>query len=131
MLRAYHRGALDEIPALRMIRLPADEIARRAAQFAERLRRTLPSDISIQLRDGFSVIGGGSTPDQELPTKLVTLRSTRHSAAALDERLRKTQNGVPVIARIEDDQLVLDLRTVFPDEESALAEAISAAATAN
>jgi L-seryl-tRNA(Ser) seleniumtransferase len=128
VLRAYHRGALDEIPALRMIRLPADEIARRSAQFAERLRKTLPPDISIQLRDGFSVIGGGSTPDQQLPTKLVTLCSTRHSAAALDERLRKPQNGVPVIARIEDDQLVLDLRTVFPDEEPALAVAIAAAA---
>jgi L-seryl-tRNA(Ser) seleniumtransferase len=128
-LRAYHRGALDEIPALRMIRLSHEEIARRATHFAEALRKTLPGDFSIELLDGFSVIGGGSTPDQQLPTKLVALRNDRYSAAALEERLRKPERAIPVIARIEDDRLVLDLRTVFPDEESALAAAISAAPT--
>jgi L-seryl-tRNA(Ser) seleniumtransferase len=130
VLKAYHRGALDEIPALRMIRLSTEEIGRRASKFAERLRMALPAEFSVELRDGFSVIGGGSTPDQQLPTKLIALRSERHSAAALEERLRSPELAIPVIARIEDARLVLDLRTVFPDEESALAAAISAAATA-
>jgi L-seryl-tRNA(Ser) seleniumtransferase len=127
-LKAYHRGALDEIPALRMIRLSRDEIARRAAHLAEGLRKALPADASIELRDGFSVIGGGSTPDQRLPTKLIALRSGRHSAAAFEERLRKPERALPVIARIEDDCLILDLRTVFPDEDAALAASLSAAA---
>jgi L-seryl-tRNA(Ser) seleniumtransferase len=127
-LQAYHRGAFDEIPGLRMIRLGREEIARRASQFAERLRAELPADVSVELRDGFSVIGGGSTPDQQLGTKLVRLRSTRHSADAIEERLRKPENGVPVIARIEENWLALDLRTVFPDEEAGLLAVVKTAA---
>ncbi len=126
-LKAYQRGALDEIPALRMIRLPQKEIANRASQFVDRLRQTLPGDVSIELGDGFSVVGGGSTPDQQLPTKLIALRSARLSSAALEERLRRPSQAIPVVARVVDDRLVLDLRTVFPDEEPALAAALAAA----
>ncbi len=126
-LRAYLRGALDEIPALRMIRLSAEEIARRAAAFVERLRGELPKDAGAEILPGFSVIGGGSTPDQKLPTHVVGLTSRRRSAADLESRLREAERGVPVIARVEDDRLVLDLRTVFPDEEPALAQAVIAA----
>lgn len=129
-LRAYHRGVLDEIPALRMIRLSRSEIARRASQFIERLRAMTPADVSVRVADGVSVIGGGSTPDQQLPTQLVAIRSARLSAAALQKRLRKPEKGVPVIARIEEDRLVLDLRTVFPDEESALLSQVAAAVSA-
>jgi L-seryl-tRNA(Ser) seleniumtransferase len=128
-LKSYYRGAFDEIPALRMIRLSLEEIARRAQRLIERLQATIPVDVSLELADGFSVIGGGSTPDQQLPTKLIALRSARYSAAALEERLRKPQNGIPVIARIEQGRLVMDLRTVFHDEESLLASAIIAAGT--
>jgi len=126
-LKAYQRGALDEIPALRMIRLTQAEIANRASQFAERLRDALPGDVSIEMADGFSVIGGGSTPDQQLPTKLIALRSLRLSSAALEERLRTPAHAIPVVARVVDDCLVLDLRTVFPDEESALVSAVVSA----
>jgi L-seryl-tRNA(Ser) seleniumtransferase len=125
-LKSYYRQAFDEVPALRMIRLSQDEITRRAEKLVEELGETGP-DVSLELRDGYSVIGGGSTPDQRLPTKLIALRSSRYSATALDERLRKPQNGIPVIARIEQDRVVLDLRTVSPDEESILAVAIRAA----
>ncbi len=131
-LKAYLRGALDEIPALRMIRLTADEIARRASQFAAKLRASLASSyvndgITIETRPGFSVIGGGSTPDQQLLTHLISISSPRHSATALEARLRKPASGAAVVARIEDEQLILDLRTVFPDEDAALAAAIVAA----
>jgi L-seryl-tRNA(Ser) seleniumtransferase len=130
-LKAYHRGALDEIPTVRMIRLPADEIARRAAAFVERLRASLPpggeGDAEIQVRAGFSVIGGGSTPDQQLPTHLITIASRRHSAAQLEERLRKPAHGTPVVARVAERRLVVDLRTVFPDEETALAASLAQA----
>jgi L-seryl-tRNA(Ser) seleniumtransferase len=67
-LLAYLRGALDEVPALRMIRLPASEIEGRARVFVEQLRRQLPSgEVEIGLRSGQSVIGGGSTPGQHMP----------------------------------------------------------------
>jgi L-seryl-tRNA(Ser) seleniumtransferase len=126
-LRAYQRGALEEIPALRMIRLHADEIDRRAAHLAGHLRAALPKDAAIEVLPGYSVVGGGSTPDQQLPTHLIAIASPRRSAAALEERLRKPPQGIPVIARIEEDRLVVDLRTVFPDEESSLMTALAAA----
>jgi len=126
-LRAYYRGALDEIPALRMIRMAPSEIARRAEAFAQRLRASLPPDTEIRLSSGQSVIGGGSTPDQRLATHLISIKSGNHSAAVLEERLRKPVAGPAVVARIAGDRLILDLRTVFADEEPALASALIAA----
>src|SRR5215469_12951363 len=127
-LNAYLRGALDEIPALRMIRASAAEIAQRAESLVAKLRHALANgSVAIELRPGFSVIGGGSTPDQQLPTHLISISSPQFSSAALETRLRKPASGPPVIARIEEDRLILDLRTVFPDEEPALAAAIIAA----
>jgi L-seryl-tRNA(Ser) seleniumtransferase len=126
-LRAYVRGALDEIPALRMIRLSAEEIARRATKLGDDMRASLGEDVKIETRQGFSVIGGGSTPDQQLPTHLISISSPRYSAAALEGRLRKPASGLAVIARIEENCLTVDLRTVFPDEDAALAAAIVAA----
>ena len=73
------------------------------------------------------MIGGGSTPDQQLPTHLITIAGRRHSAAQLEERLRKAARGTPVVARVAERRLVVDLRTVFPDEEAALAEALAQA----
>jgi len=102
-------------------------MARRAAVFVERLRGQFPKDASAEVFPGFSVIGGGSTPEQKLPTHLVGVTSRRRSAAELESRLREGERGAAVVARIEDDRLVLDLRTVFPDEEPALAEAVISA----
>jgi len=126
-LNAYFRGALDEIPAVRMIRMPVSEIARRAQALAEKLRSSLPPDTEVKLSAGSSVIGGGSTPDQKLPTHLISLRSSVRSAAALEERLRKPAVGAPVIARVAGDRLILDLRTVFPEEETALVATLAQA----
>ncbi len=127
-LNAYLRGALDEIPALRMIRATAGGIAQRAEALAAKLRLALANaSVAIETRPGFSVIGGGSTPDQQLPTHLISISSSQFSPATLETRLRKPATGPPVIARIEDDRLLLDLRTVSPDEEPTLTAAIVAA----
>ncbi len=126
-LKAYFRGALDEIPALRMIRMPAAEIARRAEALAEKLRYSLPPDAEVKLSVGSSVIGGGSTPDQKLPTHLISLHSRIRSAVAIEQRLRKPAVGTPVIARIAGDRLIIDLRTVLPDEESSLTATLAQA----
>lgn len=123
-LRAYRRGALEEVPALRMIRMPLEEISQRAEGFVSRMRREVPEHASLETRKGFSVIGGGSTPEQKLSTCLVAAGSRRYSATEIEERLRQPSRGTPVIARIEDGRIVLDLRTVFPDEEAALAETL-------
>ena len=127
-LNAYLRGALDEIPALRMIRMRADEIAQRAEALTAKLRHALANaSVTIEMLPGFSVIGGGSTPDQQLPTHLISIASSKFSPATIETRLRRPASGPPVIARIENNRLILDLRTVSPDEEPALAAAIVAA----
>jgi L-seryl-tRNA(Ser) seleniumtransferase len=133
-LLAYLRGARDEIPVLRMIRLTAEEIGRRAETLAAQLRAALTaSEVEIEVIDGRSVIGGGSTPEESLPTRLLAISSLRYSAAQLEERLRLAPVAdadasvvAPVIARIEDNRLVLDLRTVFPEQEQAILNALSA-----
>jgi L-seryl-tRNA(Ser) seleniumtransferase len=71
------------------------------------------------------VIGGGTTPNATLPTFLISIVSDRYSSEELQTRLR-TQTP-PVIARIVDDRLVLDLRTVFPSEEAELIDHIGRA----
>jgi L-seryl-tRNA(Ser) seleniumtransferase len=85
----------------------------------------------FELRDADSVVGGGSTPGQLLPTRVIVITIPQWSAAQLEERLRRpsknSSSKVPVIARIDEDSLVLDLRTVFPEQEAALADALAAA----
>jgi len=124
-LSAVLRGALDEIPALRMIRLPATEIERRARALAARLPA---GEAEVEISAGQSVVGGGSTPAQSLPTCLMRISALGSSAVEIEARLREPAAGMtPVIARIEEDRLVLDLRTVDPAEELVLAETLLAA----
>jgi L-seryl-tRNA(Ser) seleniumtransferase len=127
-LRVYLRAAWDEIPSQRMIRATVDEIAQRAQKLWESLAACAASSgARLEIVDGNSLVGGGSTPTQSLPTKLVRITSSRCSAAELERRLRSGSAGIPVIARIEDDGLILDLRTVFPEQEPELANATLAA----
>jgi L-seryl-tRNA(Ser) seleniumtransferase len=104
----------EKIPALRMIRATPSEIRTRA----EALRARAPS---LEIVEGKSVAGGGSTPDQSLPTWLLSVPG---NAASIEKKLRA--NAPPVIARIENERVVIDLRTVFPDEEDALVAALGA-----
>jgi L-seryl-tRNA(Ser) seleniumtransferase len=127
-LRAHLRADWSAVPSQRMIRLTLPEIAERARTFLHSLEPgARNAGVELDLADGVSLVGGGSTPAQSLPTKLLRISSARHSASQLETRLRRPSLGVPVIARIEDDRLVLDLRTVFPEQDEALAEALVAA----
>ena len=120
-LGAYLRGAYDEIPAMRMIRDTAKEIENRARNFLRELTPEVPlGEVELEIVDGSSLAGGGSTPTQSLPTKIIRIASARYSAAQLEQRLRRSPSGVPVIARVEEDRLILDLRTVFPEQEPSL-----------
>jgi L-seryl-tRNA(Ser) seleniumtransferase len=126
-LRGYLRAALDEIPSQRMIRMTFEQIGERSKQLAEWLAaRMAEAAVALEIVDGHSLVGGGSTPSQSLPTKLLRITSERWSAAQLEERLRGAPAGVPVLARIESDRLLIDLRTVFPEQERQLGEAIIA-----
>ena len=127
-LRAYLRAAWNEIPSQQMIRASVEHISRRGAALASSVQSRIDAASGrVELVDGQSLVGGGSTPAQSLPTKLLRVVSSRYSAAELESRLRKGPAGIPVIARIEDDRLLLDLRTVFPEQEAPLVESILAA----
>lgn len=116
-LRALVMEDWDRVPALRMIRASADEIRERAV----RLVSAMP-ELGAQVEAGESVIGGGSTPEQSIPTWLIVVKHA--DVVAAEKKLRASDP--PVIARIEDGKLLLDLRTVFPEEEEALKRAIQA-----
>jgi L-seryl-tRNA(Ser) seleniumtransferase len=107
------------IPTLRMIFQSAEEIRFRAERLAARL-----SPLETEVKPGQSAVGGGSTPDQTLPTWLITIsvQNPNH----FECKLRRAPT--PVIARIEHDRIVLDLRTVTPREEEDLVAAIQSAA---
>jgi L-seryl-tRNA(Ser) seleniumtransferase len=118
----YLQGKGDEIPVLRMVRASREAVATRAAKLAEQI--SLLPGLQASLRDGQSVIGGGSTPGQSLPTVLVVVEHSQLSAQKLEERLRR--NSPPIISRLEQDQLVLDLRTVFEGQEQIILSALEA-----
>jgi len=127
-LGAYLRAAWDEIPAMRMIRMTPQELKRRADNFIRELRPQLPLDeVQIEVVDGASLAGGGSTPTQSLPSKVIRIASARHSATKLEQRLRRAPAGISVIARVEEERLILDLRTVFPEQEPQLIKTLAAA----
>jgi L-seryl-tRNA(Ser) seleniumtransferase len=127
-LNAYLRSAWEEIPAQRMIRMTAQELQQRAENFLRQVRSLVPSsDANMEIADGFSLAGGGSTPDQALPSKIIRVSSTKYAAAKLEQRLRRPANGVSVVARVEEDRVILDLRTVFPEQESQLGASLAAA----
>ena len=127
-LGAYLRAAWSEIPAMRMIRMTTQELKRRAENFIRELRPELPLDeVEIEIADGASLAGGGSTPSQSLPTRIIRIASARYSATKLEQRLRRAPAGASVIARVEDDRLILDLRTVFSEQEPLLIKTLSSA----
>ncbi|OFV88309.1 MAG: L-seryl-tRNA(Sec) selenium transferase [Acidobacteria bacterium RIFCSPHIGHO2_12_FULL_67_30] len=128
-LASFLRGAADDVPALRMIRLTAEEIGARAETLRAELAPALGGRAEVSVRAGESVAGGGSTPGTALPTKLLVVAPRAMSAAELAARLRRpdASGRPPVIARVEADRVLFDLRTVFPEQEAALAAALRAA----
>lgn len=122
-LLAYVRQDYAQIPILRMIFAPAPEIRGRAENFIQRLGRL--SRIQLEIMEGESVIGGGAAPTAKLPTFLIAISWQGHTAEELQMSLRA--QSPPVIARIEDDRIALDLRTVSQDDEELLYSAICGA----
>ncbi len=131
-LRLYQDPELArrKVPTLRMMTAPADELARRARKLAARLRAALGDAAVIGLAPGVSRVGGGSFPERDLPTTLVSVAPAGCSATALKERLLDTDP--PLVGRLEDDTFRLDPRTLddteFPLVAAALTQALGVSA---
>lgn len=120
-LVAYIRRDFDSIPALRFMRVSKDAIETRARRLMMRLKI---AGFEAELRDGESVVGGGAAPASMLPTVLLTMASDRHRPDELANHLR--ESPIPIIARVEDERLVIDLRTVSPDQDETVLSALLA-----
>ena len=110
------------VPVWEMLRTAPEAIAARAQRLAERLRT---AGVAAEPRSSTSAAGGGSLPGEQLPTTVIAILASRPAPARLIDQLRA--QDPPVIARVEDDRVVLDPRTVLPDEEEALLRAVVAA----
>ena len=119
-LGAFHREtAKQEIPVLKMLSATVEELEQRTGRFAERLSEIArDSGFRFEVIRGNSVIGGGSAPTARPETVLIALQQEELSAAELERSLRLS--SPPVIARIFEDKVVIDLRTVSEREEAGL-----------
>jgi len=143
-LLAYVKRDHDAIPTLQMMRLTKEEIGRRAEALAaqvwsgenphhfdklragiyrkERGKDGAPTELKIEVVDGESVIGGGAAPTAVLPTRLLALNCAGLSADELAARLRGCDP--PIIARVEEGRVLLDLRTVFVEQDGLIATSL-------
>jgi L-seryl-tRNA(Ser) seleniumtransferase len=121
-LLAYVKRDYDEVPALKMMSLTKEDIGDRAQSLAAQISSEA-GHLKVDVIDGESVIGGGAAPSSVLPTRLLALTHSNFSAADLASRLRAADP--PIISRVEEGRVLLDLRTVFPDQDLAIAKALS------
>jgi L-seryl-tRNA(Ser) seleniumtransferase len=122
-LLAYVKRDHDAVPVLRMMRLSKDEIARRAETVVSSVDPSQAGRLKLELLDGESVIGGGAAPSAVLPTRLIALTHAALSADELSARLRA--GALPIVARVEEGRVLLDLRTVFSEQDADLVTALA------
>jgi L-seryl-tRNA(Ser) seleniumtransferase len=119
-LLAYIKRDHQSIPLIKMMRMSKEEIGARAEALAAEVRS---ANLDIAVLDGESIVGGGAAPSAVLPTKLLAITSRRLSAEEISMRLRRS--NPPVVARVEQGSVLLDLRTVFLEQDQTLSGALS------
>ena len=103
--------AIHEIPVLRMLTLQVADLAKTARRLQKGLRGIPGGRFEVSIKDGFSQVGGGAMPLQEIPTKLVVIKAKGISPNRLEKKLRTNSNAI--VARIERDEVVFDMRTLI------------------
>ncbi len=119
-LRLYldEEKALQEIPTLRMLSLTKEELRERSEHLASRLRLALGDLAMVDVVATIGQVGGGALPTEEVPAYGVSIKPVQYSVNQYETLLR--QASTPLIARIEDDGLLINLRTIAPNEEDEL-----------
>jgi len=119
-LLEYVRHDHDAIPTLRMMRLTKEAIGKRAEALAARI---VAPKLKVEVVDGESILGGGAAPSSILPTRVLALTCEGLSADELAARLRGSDP--PIIARVDEGRVLLDLRTVFTAQDEAIESALA------
>ncbi len=114
-------AALERIPTLRMLTQDLQKLRERAENLATLIRKTAPT-LLVEVVQDVSRAGGGSLPQADIPTWTVTLQSQNRGAEWLEERLRKYH--IPIVTRVKNDRVIIDVRTLLEDESSIIAEAL-------
>jgi L-seryl-tRNA(Ser) seleniumtransferase len=116
------RLALKEIPTLRMICQPYSGLKKKAGRLRRMIGNLESGNFDVDLADGNSMVGGGALPLTDLPTRLLSLIPKRLSARSMDEWLQSYDP--PIIVRVDQDKVVLDVRTIQDNEMNTVAGAI-------
>jgi L-seryl-tRNA(Ser) seleniumtransferase len=120
-LLAYVRHDFNSVPVLRMMQLGAEAIRARAEAIRDALVNA--KALALELISGESVIGGGAAPGATLASFLLAASCRGMSASELAKALRDSK-PLPIIARVEEGRVLLDLRTVFPEQEADMTAAL-------
>lgn len=125
-LREYldPEAALVHLPVLRAISAPLGELRNRARRLRRRIHTVGQGKLTAHLREGMSLIGGGALPGHELPTVVLAITVTGFSPVQLAARMRALP--VPIIARVEGEEVLLDVRTILPEDILPLLQGLSA-----
>jgi L-seryl-tRNA(Ser) seleniumtransferase len=123
-LRVYGNQAepVAGIPVLRMLTCPLDRLERRAKRLHRQWKGKLVPHCQVKIKEEFSQVGGGALPLQRLPTWVMALRPLSTTVARMEKRLR--ESNPPVIARVQEGEILLDLRTVAEREEKELLDSL-------
>ncbi|MCG6980772.1 MAG: L-seryl-tRNA(Sec) selenium transferase [Deltaproteobacteria bacterium] len=119
--------AIQAIPTLKMIAADLKTLEDRAHVLVEALRSSISESIGVGVMDGFSMVGGGALPAQNLPTKLVAMSSKEMSVARLEAHFRGYTT--PIVGRVEQELFLLDVRTLQPGDEKIIVAAASQLST--
>ena len=122
LLYLDEKKAIKEIPTLRMLTLDPLHLKRRGRRLIKKLTDGADIEVSLSLREDISHVGGGALPLQELPTIVLAIKPLHLSVNDLEKKLRLGEP--PIISRISKDELILDMRTIFEDEVSLIANSV-------
>jgi L-seryl-tRNA(Ser) seleniumtransferase len=107
-------AAVKKLRALKALTESVDDVKKRAEELITKLQNEKFDSLKLSMREDFAAAGGGSLPTQQIPTVLVAVKNKNMPATKMEEKLRRLE--VPVIARVDKDEILFDLRTVAEDE---------------
>jgi L-seryl-tRNA(Ser) seleniumtransferase len=111
-----------QLRSLKALTEPAVDVKKRARKLIQKLKRANLADLACEMRESKAAAGGGSLPTQDIPSIVVAVKSGKMTASRMEAKLR--QAPVPVIVRVDEDEILLDLRTVAEDEFGFIVDAL-------